>query len=87
MGTLEAFLAAMDGMEEPRGFLNRVLVFAGFQPLRPYDYSYLMMGATNRLGALDPALLRAGRFGRKIHVTFPKVDGRLKTYEGYAGRV
>ncbi len=87
MGTLEAFLAAMDGMEEPRGFLNRVLVFAGFKPLRPYDYSYLMMGATNRLGALDPALLRAGRFGRKIHVTFPKVDGRLKTYEGYASKV
>jgi cell division protease FtsH len=87
MGTLEAFLSAMDGMEEPRGMLNRILVFLGFKPLKPYDYKYLMMGATNMLSALDPALLRAGRFGRKIHVDYPKVDGRLKTYEGYATKV
>jgi ATP-dependent Zn protease len=87
MGTLEAFLSAMDGMDEPRGLLNRVLVFAGFKPLRPYDYKYVMMGATNMVERLDPALLRAGRFGRKIHVTFPKIDGRLKTYEGYASKV
>lgn len=86
MGTLEAFLSAMDGMEEPRGLLNRILVFLGFKPLRPYEYKYLMMGATNMMDRLDPALLRAGRFGRKIHVTFPKVDGRLKTYEGYLGK-
>ena len=87
MGTLEAFLSAMDGMEEPRGMLNRILVFLGFKPLAPYEYKYLMMGATNRLSALDPALLRAGRFGRKIHVTYPKVDGRRKTYEGYIAKV
>lgn len=87
MGTLEAFLSAMDGMEEPRGMLNRLLVFCGFKPLRPPEYRYLMMGATNRLSALDPALLRAGRFGRKIHVTYPKIDGRLKTYEGYLAKV
>ena len=86
MGTLEAFLAAMDGMEEPRGMLNRILVFAGFKPLRPYEYKYLMMGATNRMAALDPALLRAGRFGRRIHVTYPKVEGRKRTYEGYLAR-
>jgi cell division protease FtsH len=87
MGTLEAFLSAMDGMEEPRGLLNRFLVFAGFKPLRPPEYKYLMMGATNMINRLDPALLRAGRFGRKIHVTFPKVEGRRRTYEGYLGKV
>ena len=87
MGTLEAFLSAMDGMEEPRGPLNRLLVFLGFKPLRPYEYKYLMMGATNRLSALDPALLRAGRFGRKIHVDFPTQAGRQRTYEGYLGKV
>jgi len=86
MGTLEAFLSAMDGMEEPRGLLNRILVFLGFKPLRPYDYKYIMMGATNMMDRLDPALLRAGRFGRKIHVTFPKVEGRKKTYEGYLAK-
>jgi ATP-dependent Zn protease len=87
MGTLEAFLSAMDGMEEPRGLLNRILVFLGFKPLQPYEYKYVMMGATNMMNRLDPALLRAGRFGRKIHVTYPKVEGRQRTYEGYLGRV
>lgn len=87
MGTLEAFLSAMDGMEEPRGLLNRLLVFLGFKPLKPYDYKYLMMGATNRLNALDAALLRAGRFGRKIHVDFPTQEGRHKTYEGYLSKI
>jgi ATP-dependent Zn protease len=87
MGTLEAFLSAMDGMEEPRGVLNRILVFLGFKPLRPYEYKYLMMGATNMMERLDPALLRAGRFGRKIHVTYPKVEGRQRTYEGYLAKV
>lgn len=87
MGTLEAFLSAMDGMEEPRGLLNRFLVFLGYKPLRPPEYKYLMMGATNMMGRLDPALLRAGRFGRKIHVTYPKFDGRLRTYEGYLSKV
>lgn len=87
MGTLEAFLSAMDGMEDPRGFLNRTLVFLGFKALKPPEYKYLMMGATNMLQRLDPALLRAGRFGRKILVTYPKQDGRLKTYEGYLSRV
>ncbi len=87
MGTLEAFLSAMDGMEEPRGLLNRILVFLGFKPLRPYKYKYLMMGATNMMGRLDPALLRAGRFGRKIHVTYPKAEGRQRTYEGYLAKV
>jgi ATP-dependent Zn protease len=87
MGTLEAFLSGMDGMEEPRGMLNRILVFLGFKPLRPYEYKYLMIGATNMMERLDPALLRAGRFGRKIHVTYPKVDGRRRTYEGYLAKV
>ena len=87
MGTLEAFLSAMDGMEEPRGLLNRLLVFAGFKPLRPYDYKYLMVGATNMLERLDPALLRAGRFGRHIHMTYPKAEGRQRTYEGYLAKI
>ena len=86
-GALQAFLSAMDGMEEPRGVLNRMLVFLGFKPLRPHEYKYMMLGATNRLEALDVALLRAGRFGRKIHVTYPKMEGRLHTYRGYFDRL
>jgi ATP-dependent Zn protease len=36
---------------------------------------------------VDPALKRAGRFGREIRVDFPKFEGRLATYNGYLNRV
>jgi ATP-dependent Zn protease len=87
MGTLEAFLSAMDGLDEPRGPLNRLLVFLGFKPLKAPEFKYLMMGATNMPQRMDPALLRAGRFGRKIHVDYPKIEGRRRTYEGYLAKV
>ncbi|MEM0980226.1 MAG: AAA family ATPase [Cyanobacteria bacterium P01_H01_bin.58] len=37
----------------------------------------LLVGATNRRSALDPALLRAGRLDLQIEVGLPDVDGRL----------
>ncbi len=86
-GTLTAFLAAMDGMQEPRGLLNKALGIFGFKPLPPPVYRYLMLAATNRPTAIDPALLRAGRLGRKILVDYPKYEGRVKTYEGYLAGV
>ena len=86
-GTLTSFLAGMDGMAEPRGFLNKILALLGFKPVVPPKYRYLMMGATNRVGAIDPALLRAGRFGRSILVDFPNYDGRVATYNGYLAKV
>jgi ATP-dependent Zn protease len=87
MGTLESFLSAMDGMSEPRGLLNKILALLGFKPLPPPEYRYMMIGATNRRDALDPALRRAGRFGREIHVNYPKYEGRLNTYQGYLARI
>jgi len=86
-GTLEAFLSGMDGMHEPRGLVNKILALLGFNPIPPPDYKYMMIGATNRVSAIDPALLRAGRFGRKIRVGRPDFDGRLRTYEGYLAKV
>ena len=37
----------------------------------------LVIGATNRPSALDPALLRGGRLSRKIEIPLPDADARL----------
>lgn len=87
MGTLEAFLSMMDGMEEPRGMVNKVLALAGFKPLPPPTVRVFYLGATNRPSAVDPALKRAGRFGREIRVDYPRYEGRLNTYKGYLSKV
>ena len=36
----------------------------------------MVLGATNRLEAIDPALRRAGRFDREIHFGIPKLEAR-----------
>src|SRR5690606_15865043 len=43
----------------------------------------LVIGATNRIGALDPALLRPGRFDKKIRVDTPDMLGRMEIFEYY----
>jgi ATP-dependent Zn protease len=87
MGTLESFLSGMDGMAEPRGLLNKVLSLLGFKPLPPPEYQYMIIGATNRPKAIDPALKRAGRLGRLIYVGRPNFEGKRWTYRGYLAKV
>lgn len=38
----------------------------------------VVIGATNRVGAIDPALRRPGRFDREIELAVPKKDDRLE---------
>lgn len=47
----------------------------------------LLLAATNRPEVLDPALLRAGRFDRKIALGYPDVRGRLAILQVHAHRV
>ena len=46
----------------------------------------LVMGATNRLGALDPALTRPGRFDRVLTLELPDETGRLEILRVHASR-
>lgn len=41
----------------------------------------IIIGATNRLELLDDALLRPGRFDRKVYVPLPNMEGRTKILE------
>ncbi len=44
----------------------------------------IVLAATNRLDTLDPALLREGRFDRRIEVGLPDYDQRLKILQVHA---
>src|SRR5579875_316459 len=88
MGTLQALLTEMSGLKKPRGFVNRhVRRLLGMRPKPPPKYRILIMMATNMPSALDEALLRPGRIDRIYKVGYPSKAGRVRTYEGYLGKV
>ncbi|CAA6670080.1 unnamed protein product [Spirodela intermedia] len=58
--------------------LNQLLTeMDGFES----DMKVIVIGATNRPDALDPALCRPGRFSRKVVVGEPDYEGRRKIWE------
>jgi cell division protease FtsH len=63
------------GHDEREQTLNQILVeMDGFDN----DTNVIVIAATNRADILDPALLRPGRFDRKVFVDLPDVAGREK---------
>ena len=59
--------------EEREQTLNQILVeMDGFEP----NIGLVILGATNRPDVLDPALLRPGRFDRRIFLDAPDLKGR-----------
>lgn len=62
------------GHDEREQTLNQILVeMDGFS----VSEGIIVIAATNRVDILDPAILRPGRFDRKIAVSSPDVAGRL----------
>ncbi len=88
MGTLQALLTELSGLKKPRGLYNRVIRKAlGMRPKSPPKYRILVVMATNMPEALDEALLRPGRIDRMYRVGYPSKAGRIRTYEGYLGKI
>jgi cell division protease FtsH len=80
------FIDEIDGLAQARGkgagggdreheqTLNQFLTeMDGFDP----SSGVVVIAATNRPETLDPAVMRPGRFDRKVAVTLPDIDGRL----------
>ena len=69
------------GHDEREQTLNQLLVeMDGFG----VNEGIIVMAATNRVDILDPAILRPGRFDRKVLVGRPDVKGRLEILEVHA---
>lgn len=63
----------MGGHDEREQTLNQILVeMDGFEP----NTTVLIVAATNRGDLLDPALLRPGRFDRRVVLDLPDMAGR-----------
>ncbi|GDX62193.1 ATP-dependent zinc metalloprotease FtsH [Candidatus Levyibacteriota bacterium] len=66
-------IGVMGGHDEREQTLNQILVeMDGFTP----NEQLVVMAATNRPDVLDPALVRPGRFDRRVVLDFPDVIGR-----------
>jgi hypothetical protein len=81
-------LTQMDGIDKPKRLRRWVRRLLRMGPAKSsHNYNILVIGATNRAQTLDPALLRAGRFDRKIHVSNPTEDGRKDVIAYYLKKV
>jgi cell division protease FtsH len=87
MGTLQALLSEMSGLEKPRGIANKIRRMLGMKVKPPFKYRILHIFATNMPSALDQAMLRPGRIDRQYKVGYPTKDGRKATFEYYLAKV
>ncbi len=72
------------GQDEREQTLNQLLVeMDGFDATE----GVILVAATNRPDVLDPALLRPGRFDRRVMVASPDVRGRLGILQVHSRRV
>jgi len=80
-------LIQMDGMTMPKGFWRHVRRVLHLGKPKIPQYNVMVIGATNQASTLDPALLRPGRFDRKLHVGLPSSEGREDILQYYLDKV
>ena len=69
---------SLGGNDERENTLNQLLTeMDGFGT----NTGVIVLAATNRVEILDPALLRAGRFDRQIHVDLPELSERVAIFK------
>ena len=74
------------GGQETNSTLNSLLV--EMDGLTDRQENVVVIGATNAAEeVMDAALLRPGRFDRKIYVDRPTLDGRQKLFQYYLGKI
>ena len=91
VGLLSTLLVEMSGFSQEHGWMARKKAWWYKNILRrkpPVPTKrVLTIGATNRIHAIDAALLRPGRFDKKIRVDAPDLEGRRDILEYYLSKM
>jgi cell division protease FtsH len=80
-------LIQMDGMLMPKGLWRHIKRILHLGKPKVPQFNVMVIGATNQAATLDPALLRPGRFDRKLHVGLPSGPGREDIIQYYLDKV
>ncbi len=91
MGLLSTMLIEMSGFSLEHGWRARLRTrwyktVLHRKPPTPQK-RVLTIGATNRMQALDPALLRPGRFDKKVRIDVPDMQGRRDIFSYYLSKM
>jgi ATP-dependent Zn protease len=86
-GGLNQLLTEMDPLPSDGGRITKFKRRLGLKVPKAEVPLVLTMGATNLAQTLDAALLRPGRFDRKIFVDYPDYDGRKEIIKYYLDKV
>jgi cell division protease FtsH len=91
MGLLSTMLIEMSGFSLEHGWRAKLRTWFYKTFLRrnppPVPKRVLTIGATNRISALDQALLRPGRFDKKLRIDAPDMEGRRDIFEYYLSKM
>ena len=86
IGSARSFNMWGGGGMETNSTQNQLL--SEMDGLRDSEENIIVIGATNAdISKIDPALLRPGRFDRKIHIDRPLVEDRDKLFRFYLGKI